>query len=166
VWDEAFYPLATGRWTRGDEHSWRLGSLTKLWACPGVRLGYVIAPTPHVAKTLRDRQPRWSVSGLAAAAVPRLLDHTDLEGWRNQIASTRDELADELGRIGFIVEATDANWLLVRRPGLRRDLLLGADPPVLVRDCTSFGLTDVHRVAIPRPHQIEAVLAAFTRVGP
>ena len=28
VWDEAFHPLATGRWTRGDADAWRLGSLT------------------------------------------------------------------------------------------------------------------------------------------
>lgn len=34
VWDEAFYPIATGAWTRGDDSAWRLGSLTKLWNCP------------------------------------------------------------------------------------------------------------------------------------
>ena len=55
VWDEAFWPLATGTWTRGDDAAWRLGSLTKLWACPGLRLGYVIAPDGRAAAA--DRRP-------------------------------------------------------------------------------------------------------------
>ena len=64
VWDEAFYPLATGRWSRGEDESWRLGSLTKLWSCPGLRLGFVVAPDPVAAQELRHRQPRWAVNGL------------------------------------------------------------------------------------------------------
>ena len=48
VWDEAFYQLATGSWTRGDSEapsrSIVVGSLTKLLACPGLRAGYVICP--------------------------------------------------------------------------------------------------------------------------
>ncbi|HWD51400.1 MAG TPA: aminotransferase class I/II-fold pyridoxal phosphate-dependent enzyme, partial [Acidimicrobiales bacterium] len=42
VWDEAFYALATGRWTAARD-AVVVGSLTKLFACPGLRLGYVIA---------------------------------------------------------------------------------------------------------------------------
>jgi len=38
VWDEAFYPLAAGVWTRGDVAAGRaavaIGSLTKVFACP------------------------------------------------------------------------------------------------------------------------------------
>jgi len=33
VWDEAFYPLAAGAWTRGDPGAIVVGSLTKLLAC-------------------------------------------------------------------------------------------------------------------------------------
>jgi len=45
VWDEAFYALATGSWTRGDVAAGAtvVGSLTKLFACPGLRVGYVLA---------------------------------------------------------------------------------------------------------------------------
>lgn len=166
VWDEAFYPLATGRWTRGDTGSWRLGSLTKLWACPGLRIGYAIAPTPTLANAVRDKQPRWSVSALAAAAVPVLLAKTDLAAWSAAISSARQRFAGELRQLGFVVTDTDANWVLVDRPGLRADLLCQADPPVLVRDCTSFGLPGLHRVALARPEQLDTVLDAFARVGP
>ena len=50
--------------------------------------------------------------------------------------------------LGFTVRTTAANWVLVDRPGLR-----GALVPhrVVVRDCASFGLPGVHRVALPRP---------------
>ena len=35
VWDEAFYPLATGEWSRHDSAAVAVvGSLTKLFACP------------------------------------------------------------------------------------------------------------------------------------
>ena len=35
--------------------AWRVGSLTKLWGCPGLRLGYVIAPDGDAAA--RARRP-------------------------------------------------------------------------------------------------------------
>ena len=70
VWDEAFWPLATGTWTRGDADAgaWVVGSLTKLLACPGLRVGYVLTPSAHAARVVRDRQPTWSVNGLVAEA--------------------------------------------------------------------------------------------------
>ncbi len=44
VWDEAFYRPGHGRWTRGDAGAVVVGSLTKLLACPGLRIGYVLVP--------------------------------------------------------------------------------------------------------------------------
>lgn len=161
VWDEAFYPIATGRWTRGDHDMWRLGSLTKLWNCPGLRLGYVIAPTADAARNIRHRQPRWSVNGLALAALPELLAATELPGWAAGIAALRDRFAASLTARGYQVTTTDANWVLVDHPGLR-DLL--APHGVLVRDCSSFGLADVHRVALPSPAQFDTVLGAFAAI--
>lgn len=161
VWDEAFYPMATGHWTRGDDHTWRLGSLTKLWNCPGLRLGYVIAPTADAARAICDRQPRWAVNGLALAALPDLLAVTDLSRWTAQIAALRGRFVVALTALGFRVTATDANWILVERPRLRTDL---ATHGVLVRDCAGFGLADVHRVALPTPDQLDTVLQAFAAV--
>ena len=80
VWDEAFYPLATGSWTRGDPGSLVVGSLTKLLACPGLRLGYVLAPTAAALEPIAGRQPAWAVNGLAAGALPELLATVDLRG--------------------------------------------------------------------------------------
>lgn len=162
VWDEAFYPLATGRWSRGDANAWRLGSMTKLWSCPGLRLGYVIAPSPEAAAAVAADQPRWSVNGLALAVVSELLEQTDLPGWAVEVARLRADFVHALRALGFVVHDTDVNWVLVEQPGLREALLAHL---VVVRDCTSFGLPGLARVALPRPADLERVLAAFAAVG-
>lgn len=158
VWDEAFYPLATGRWTRGDDTAWRLGSLTKLWNCPGLRLGYAIAPSAAGAQAVRAAQPTWAVNGLALALLPLLLDCTDLPGWADLIASTRRAFAVDLVDLGFTVTDTDVNWVLVDGQGLRDRL---APQGVVIRDCASFGMPGRFRVAVPFERDRERVLAAF-----
>ena len=162
VWDEAFYPLATGCWSRGDGDAWRLGSMTKLWSCPGLRLGYVIAPSLDAAMVVAADQPQWSVNGLALAVVPELLAQTDLQGWSADVSRLRSIFHGELRALGFAVSDTDANWVLVERPGLRDSLRAHL---VVVRDCTSFGLPGLARVAIPRPADLDRVLTAFAAVG-
>jgi histidinol-phosphate/aromatic aminotransferase/cobyric acid decarboxylase-like protein len=143
VWDEAFYPLATGAWTRGDAVV--VGSLTKLLACPGLRAGYVLAD-PELVDCLRRQQTTWSVNGLAAAALPDLLAAVDLPEWAAAVARLRAGLVQILRNAGLEPEPSNANFVLVRAPGLRARL---APDGVLVRDCASFGLPDHVRIAVP-----------------
>lgn len=145
VWDEAFYPLATGRWTRGDG-AWVVGSLTKLLACPGLRAGYVVAPDAGAADAVRARQPSWSVNGLVCETLPELLAAVDLPRWSVEVAELRARLVDLLGTHGFTSAPSDACWVLVGAPGLRDRL---APRGVAVRDCSSFGLPDHVRIAVP-----------------
>ena len=148
VWDEAFYPTAAGRWTSGaaDAGAVVLGSLTKVFACPGLRVGFVLAGPEFIGR-LQARQPRWSVNGLAAAALPELLAEADLPAWAEEIAELRAALADFLAVHGFEALPSDANFVLVpNAAGLRERLARGG---VLVRDCASFGLTDHVRIAVP-----------------
>jgi threonine-phosphate decarboxylase len=155
VWDEAFWPLATGTWTRGDGIV--VGSLTKLFACPGLRVGYVLAPDTGFAERVRRRQPAWSVGGLACALVPELLAVADLPGWSAAVAELRAGLVGVLD--GFDVSAADAPWVLVRAAGDLRDRL--ARRAILVRDCASFGMPDVVRIAVPDESGLERLRAAL-----
>jgi len=162
VWDEAFWQLATGTWTRGDDGTWRIGSLTKVWACPGLRIGYVIAPDADCAAQLAAAQPRWSVNALAVAVVPALLELTDLAAWACDVRVLRAEFVASLRECGISVIDTAANWVLVERlPDARARLARHA---VVVRDCATFGLPDLVRVALPRPDQLADVVAAFARL--
>jgi histidinol-phosphate/aromatic aminotransferase/cobyric acid decarboxylase-like protein len=144
VWDEAFFPLAAGRWTRGDGVP-VVGSLTKLLACPGLRAGYLLA-APGLLERCRARQPAWSVGGLATTALPELLTAVDLPVWRDGLASLRHRLGGVLAAHGLSARPSDANWVLVEAPGLREAL---APHGVVVRDCASFGLAGVVRIAVP-----------------
>ena len=160
VWDEAFWPLATGTWTRGDAEQGRIviGSLTKLLACPGIRLGYVLCPDPDTARCIRHRQPRWSVNGVAAAALPELLAPVDLPIWAAAIGELRAELVRLLEAAGYQPARSDANWVLVHAPDLRSRM---AASGICLRDCTSFGMPGVVRVAVPTPDGLERLAAAL-----
>ena len=142
VWDEAFYPLATGRWTAGRSGV-VVGSLTKVFAAPGLRLGYIIADE---VERFDRHQPQWSVNSLAVAVLPELLDLADLPAWSEAIATARQELAELFRRRGYAVETADAPWVLAHAPGLRELLVPHG---VVVRDCSSFGMPEYVRVGVP-----------------
>lgn len=158
VWDEAFYPLAAGRWT-AERSGVVVGSLTKVFACPGLRLGYIIAD--DVGRFARH-QPQWSVNSLAVAVLPELLECVDLPAWSMAIASARRDLAEVLRSRGFPVEAADAPWVLVRAPGLREQL---APCGIVVRDCSSFGMSEFVRVGVPDSVGIARLESAMLRSG-
>jgi histidinol-phosphate/aromatic aminotransferase/cobyric acid decarboxylase-like protein len=109
VWDEAFYPLATGRWTRGADDALVVGSLTKLFACPGLRLGYVLAPEADTIVRLAARQPEWAVGGLACAALVDLLARCDLRRWSAEVACLRRELIELLSAHGLAPQPSHAS---------------------------------------------------------
>lgn len=165
VWDEAFYPLATGQWTRGDAGVPVVGSLTKLLRCPGLRVGYLLAD-PALVERCRARQPGWSVNGLACAALPDLLQTVTLDRWAQETARLRAELVDLLRGHGLAPLPSDANWVLVAAAGLRERL---APYGVLVRDCASFGLPDLARIAVPHADglaRLDRALGAMQRAQP
>ncbi|MGH9046964.1 MAG: aminotransferase class I/II-fold pyridoxal phosphate-dependent enzyme, partial [Acidimicrobiales bacterium] len=173
VWDEAFYALATGRWSApGRSGSIVLGSLTKVLACPGLRIGYVVTPeddgeglgVPGLRGRLARRQPQWAVGPLALAAIPDLLASADLAKWSRALVEARAELNGALRARGLEPMASDANFVLVPGvPGLREAL---ATQGIVVRDCGSFGLADHVRIAVPDRTGLDRLEAALDRSGP
>jgi histidinol-phosphate/aromatic aminotransferase/cobyric acid decarboxylase-like protein len=180
VWDEAFYPLATGRWSRRsplagpsgpEDPAVVVGSLTKVLACPGLRLGYVIAPADDgealgvgdLLGRLAERQARWSVSALALASLPDLLGTVDLAAWSAAMAAARAELVGVLAAHGLSARPSAANFVLVDGAAGLRDAL--APHGVVVRDCSSFGLTGSVRIAVPDADGLARLDAALRRVG-
>jgi threonine-phosphate decarboxylase len=119
VIDEAFIEFAEepASATALVEHNdWLivLRSMTKLYAIPGLRLGYLVAGHRAVAELARAHEP-WSVSGPAAAVGMACLAQPD--SWReeNRLALRREcgYLMEQLGAIaGFEVFPSTANFLM------------------------------------------------------
>ena len=171
VLDEAYAPFVDDRW-RSEALLERanliiLRSMTKDQALPGLRLGYLLAG-PEVASAVERMRPPWSVNagalraGLAAlepAAEAHLLQAQAL------VAQSRRVLTDRLTHLGFEVEPSRANFVLVQvRDGrrFRRALLPHG---FVVRDCASFGLPDCVRIACRLPEDCQRVLEAVARVA-
>lgn len=160
VRDEAFWLLATGTWTRGDPDTTVVGSLTKAWALPGLRIGYVLAADEGEAVRVASVRPRWSVNGLACAALPALLEAAEPARWRDGIAALRDDLVGVLHDHGLVPDPSDANYVWVpRAAGLREAL---ARHRILVRDGASFGEPDAVRIAVPGPGGLDRLARALT----
>lgn len=169
VWDEAFWPLATGTWSRRDDLRGDVivGSLTKLLACPGLRAGYLIVPEGEFGRNLLDRvralRAGWPVSTLLCEALPDLLDTVDLPDRAARLRRHRRLVETEFGDRGLEIVGGGPTWLLLRNSSLRDRL---APHHIVVRDCASFGLRDTVRIGLPRPADLAAVLAAFDLVSP
>ncbi len=162
VWDEAFYPLATGQWTAHRKGT-VVGSLTKTFNCPGLRLGYLIADDQEAdgAARFARHQPHWSIGSLALAALPDMLEACDLNSWQTTVAQARSDLAAIFEGRGFATESADAPWVLVTAPDLRNTLMPSG---IIVRDCGNFGMADVVRVGITNDEGLNRLANALDHI--
>lgn len=103
-----------------------LRSLTKFYAIPGLRLGFVISNRNNIAK-MRMFLPPWSVNALAQAVGELALTEDDYEKrTRELVKAERESLSRELQSIaGLTVYPGTANFLLVRidRGGIDASIL-------------------------------------------
>ena len=111
-------------------------SFTKLFACPGLRLGYVVGDV----SALRARQPAWSVSRPAQiAGQAALLDKDYQEFTRRFVRDRREELIQGLESVpGVKVFPSAANFLLFRVAKARETARRLVERGIVVRVCDNF----------------------------
>jgi threonine-phosphate decarboxylase len=145
-------------------------SMTKMYAIPGLRLGYAIAH-PDVIERMRGKQVSWSVNALALLAGELCLAEEAYEKkTRMLVAEERAYLTSFIREeLGLQVWPGEANFLLFRSPeSLPAEELqtsLGKKG-VLIRSCAMYpGLTphDV-RIAVRGRSDNERLAAALREV--
>jgi threonine-phosphate decarboxylase len=144
-----------------------LRSLTKFYAMPGLRIGYLIGAS-KVVDLLKERQPPWSVNSLAQEASCAVV--------QDQIYAKKSRVFMENARSCFVrglrslsglqVYSSAANFVLIGLPawtsaGEVTDRL--ASERLLVRDCSTLpGLTtQMLRVAIRTAKENQRLLTVL-----
>ncbi|CAM3136787.1 threonine-phosphate decarboxylase CobD [Filibacter tadaridae] len=86
-------------------------SMTKMYAIPGIRLGYVVA-SPSIIMDIKARAPHWNVNGIAAQiGAVCLREETYRQQVIHQSTVERQRLTEFLRRHGCTVTDSVANFL-------------------------------------------------------
>lgn len=154
---------------KDNPHIWVLRSLTKFYAIPGLRLGYLVNSDDAAVARMRRQQMPWSVNALAALAGEVALQDS---AWQQ---ATWHWLREEGARFYqalcqlplLTVYPGRANYLLLRCErediDLQRRLLTQR---ILIRSCANYPGLDsrYYRVAIRSAAQNERLLSALRNV--
>ena len=144
-----------------------LHSMTKRYAVPGLRLGYVTASAPVIEK-LRSQYRPWAINALSLEAGKWLVQQSfrvvpELEPY---LAETR-RLRAMLNEVDGVVACdTHTNFFLCTiecATAAELKEYLAQEHGILIRDASNFvGLTPHHfRIATQRPGENEALVAAI-----
>jgi threonine-phosphate decarboxylase len=148
-----------------------LGSLTKFFALPGLRLGY-LAGTPERLRQLAAFLPPWNINSLAqAAGVAALKDQAFIQQSRDYLVKARQQLFAALRLIpGLNPLPPTANFIFCRLapelPNAPQMVALLGRRGFLLRDCSNYrGLDDrCLRLAVRRLRDNQALVAALQEI--
>lgn len=112
-----------------------LKSMTKIYAIPGIRLGYAIAD-PEIINLIEKIMPPWRVGGLNLAVAEAAFDDTEfIPSSIEQIEKLRTDLFNQLSSIkGLKAYEGSANYLLVKV--LKQDM----DAEILAERLSEYGI--------------------------
>lgn len=134
-------------------------AFTKIFAIPGVRLGYLVCSNPRLLEKIGRQLPEWNLSTFAqeagmvcagqSAFVARTADYVGRE---------RKFLEEELTELGLKVFPGEANFLLIQSKMPLYEGLL--ERGVLIRDCGNFrGLEKgYYRIAVKKRKENEILI--------
>ena len=124
-----------------------LRSLTKLYAFPGLRFGYLLTENKKIMEDLNKLTPSWDINTLALEAAKFSLTQ-DMSQVVLKIQKEKSILLNNLKSVGIEVFGCKANFLLCRYKKNLSNALLNQG--VIVRDCSDYrGMDDTYfRVAV------------------
>lgn len=134
-------------------------AFTKIFAIPGVRIGYLINSDEELLRHIAGQLPEWNLSTFAQnAGLACVMEQEYVTQTRDYVEQEGAFLSEELRNMGFEVYPHVANFLLLytELPLYERLLKKG----ILIRDCSNFhGLSKgYYRIAIKRREENEQLL--------
>lgn len=132
-----------------------LKAFTKIYAIPGLRLGYALSADPILVHEIERCGQSWSVSVPAQAAGLAALRETEyLRRTAELIPSERKRMIRKLRHLGMETADSEANYVFFRTPcpGLGEAL---AQKGILIRSCANYPGLDERdfRAAVRLPEE-------------
>ena len=118
VLDESYMPFSGRLSLKLVPDVIRIGSLTKTFCIPGLRLGYVIANAVTI-RQLSEWLPPWPASTLALHLLPKLLPEADQRDEQVTVARMRLNTLLELHH--WKVQPSEASFIIAKPEGLLPD---------------------------------------------
>lgn len=160
VMDECFLDFVTGKesmsllsYVRETSRVFLLKAFTKLYAMPGLRLGYGICSDLELLSQIKERTQPWNVSIPAQMAGIAALREEEFRSMTGQfVDKERSYIQEELGKAGFTVWDSRANFVFFYSKTELYEFCL--QQQILIRDCSNFeGLEQgYYRIAV-RNHE-------------
>lgn len=139
-----------------------LRAFTKIYAIPGVRLGYLICSNHSLVERIKRQLPEWNLSTFAQMAGLFCVKQKDYVT-RSVCVVKRERifLSEGLKKLGLQVFESDADFILVFTKLMLYDLLLQRG--ILIRSCENFkGLSKgYYRIAVKGHADNEKLLKAI-----
>lgn len=170
VLDEAYIEFASqlsfvGR-MKNFENIVVLRTFSKAWGLAGIRVGYAVG-NAGIIEYLNKIKPPYNLNRVSAKIALKALSRSSkMFECREKILKERARLARDLGGLGFEVYSSEANFLLVRYPGLSATAKRLADEfSIIIRDFGSQPLLkDCARISVGAPRENDALLTALKKI--
>ncbi|MGL4345937.1 MAG: threonine-phosphate decarboxylase CobD [Cellulosilyticaceae bacterium] len=144
-----------------------LKAFTKIYAMPGIRLGYVLSSNSLWLQKMREEGQCWGVSVIAQRAGQAALEcQTYLEQTKMLIATERQYLKNQLRQLGMTVFDSTANYIFFKNLSeVPIDKLL-YQQGILIRSCSNYRGLDAHyyRVAVKTHSDNQKLMQSLERI--
>lgn len=140
-------------------------AFTKIFAIPGVRLGYLACGSRMLLDRIRRQLPEWNLSCFAQAAGCACAGEGNfMKKTADYVRKEREFLEGEMRRMGLCVFPSEANFIFLRSEVLLYERLL--ERGILIRDCGNFrGVGGgFYRIAVRGRGENERLVEAVGRV--
>ena len=145
-----------------------LKAFTKLFAMPGLRLGFAICSNESIINRLYFHGADWPVSNIAQAAGIAALENARpyLQQTLAYVSSERKTIESRLTELGYYVYSSSSNFVFFRNPypfdlGSKLD-----DMNIRIRSCKNYvGLDDrYYRIAVSAKENNASFLSAMNYI--
>lgn len=144
-----------------------LKAFTKIFAIPGIRLGYCITSNRTTIQKLKTSGPPWNVSNIAqAAGVAALKEKEYINESIDYIFTQRNYMVQKLNKLNIKTYTSHANYILLNincSIDLKSALLKKG---ILIRSCSNYKNLDQHfyRIAVKSDKENQLLIKALEEI--